>query len=243
MNAFRTSFVAIVAALAVVAFPLFSATTVLAADAGDVTSLTVAHVDLDIDSAQSVDELYVRLEAAARSACSKSVDGTNDIQRSNLQSCEQHAIKHAVTTLGLPLLTTIYERHFPGEPLPAASRISYAARDAVSGYMSARMPDGDAYSGEYLEPRQYERIDPSDPFWIQWCNDEGGAKNSDCGGTGGESFRPSRHEVLAGLKDVDGLTLRCRFALSQPSMGIAGGAQGQCLLPAGETVQMAIPRA
>jgi UrcA family protein len=219
-----------------------SPTEARAAEARDLTQLTVEHIDLNLGSSQGANELYVRLETAARTECARALAAT--AQSDELQSCEQRAIEHAVRIFDLPLLTAVYDRHFPGEPLPAALSLSYAARDNASGYMAARMPDGEAYSGEYLEPRQYVHIDPSDPFWSQWCKDEGGARDSDCQDTvGAKPIEYARNEVLAGLKDAAGESMHCRLALSQPSSGIEGGAEGECMLPAGEAVHVQIPHA
>jgi UrcA family protein len=228
-----------------IAVSLLVASSARAEGEQQVPNLTVEHLDVDLGSSQSASELYAKLQVAAHGACTQQLASSHDLRRNESdtrQSCEQHAIENAVRVSDLPLLTSLYNRHFPADPLPGSVSLSYAARDNVSGYMTARMPDGDAYSGEYLEPRNYAHIDPSDPFWSQWCQDEGGDGDSDCANHG-KSATYARTELLAGLKDADGVLMRCRFALSQPASGIRGGAHGECLRSDGEAVHVQIPRA
>jgi len=228
------------ASIAAIAVLLLSTTPVCAAE---ITSLTIQNLNLDLDSQQGAEDLYERLETAARSACRPLVDTANNVESVNRQQCEQSAIQNAVSLFNLPLLTMAYDRHCPRQALPAVS-VSYAPRDNVSGYITARLRDGERYSGEYLEPRQYAHFDSADPFWNQWSKDfdrKSALVFPEYVGQTPTTY--ARNQVLAGMKDAEGAPMRCRFALSSPSSGLSGGAEGECILPAGQTVNVAIPRA
>jgi len=47
--------------------------------------------------------------------------------------------------------------------------------------------------------------------------------------------------VVANLSRSDGAQMRCRFELTRPVNGIAGGARGECQVPDGLSVDVQFP--
>lgn len=78
-----------------------------------VTHKEIVHFgDLNLNTSQGAERLYLRLDRAARTVC-----GESDLDELSLQlwrsqrSCEQKAVGNAVTQLNRPKLTAVFDRH------------------------------------------------------------------------------------------------------------------------------------
>jgi UrcA family protein len=91
-----------------------------------VASVKVAFSDLDLGSKKDSKLLYIRLQDAAETVCGDDLQTVTLTERREIRQCQQEAIESAVARVDRPLLTTLYDRHFPREPLEASSRVSFA---------------------------------------------------------------------------------------------------------------------
>ena len=92
----------------------------------EVRSVTVHFSDLDLAKRKDSKLLYIRLKDAAEDVCGDEFETMDLAVRFEIRQCEQQAIESAVARVDRPLLTTLYDRHFPREPLEAGSRVSFA---------------------------------------------------------------------------------------------------------------------
>jgi UrcA family protein len=76
----------------------------LAAPTPELRTQVVKFADLDLTRAAGAQELYRRIEQAARQVCPAYGRGGYD------RGCADRAIAHAVADIGAPLLTTRHER-------------------------------------------------------------------------------------------------------------------------------------
>jgi UrcA family protein len=239
-NLVARSLMAVVSIAAAVA--IFSAPA-HASESDEINHVTVRFGDLDLSSPKDTKQLYMRLKGASETVCGDEEQAIDVRERVEISKCVKEAIEDAAGQINRPSLTALYDHHYPKEPLATAMRVSYAPRDNVSGYMTAELVDGQQYSGEYVEPGYYGHVDPSDPFWAQWCADGPASAAATCASPAGQKAAgQGRHEVVARMKDADGASLHCQFDLSHRSSGMAGGAEGKCQLPTGQTVEVDIPR-
>ena len=73
------------------------------APSNDLRTETVRFADLDLTRAAGAQELYRRIQQAARDVCQP--DGSAAGYQSGYLECRSSAIAHAVTDVGAPLLT------------------------------------------------------------------------------------------------------------------------------------------
>jgi UrcA family protein len=92
----------------------------------DVRSVKVHFAGLDLTTRKGSKLLYIRLQDAAEDVCGDAFETVNLAERHDIRQCEQKAIESAVARVDRPLLTVLYDRHFPREPLEGASRVSFA---------------------------------------------------------------------------------------------------------------------
>lgn len=90
----------------------------LAADSGDLPSVTVRFGDLNVSSPEGAATLYGRISAAAKGVCA-SLDGRDLGSRARWDACVHKAIADAVTKVNQPALFVVYNQRNK-TPLPAA---------------------------------------------------------------------------------------------------------------------------
>ena len=94
----------------------------------EVARIPVHFADLNLSSSAGTKELYLRLSGAAKTAC-RDDSGVRDIAELHaIYRCQQIAIEKAVAQVDRPLLTALYDRRFPREPLTPASRASLVSQ-------------------------------------------------------------------------------------------------------------------
>jgi hypothetical protein len=119
---------------------------------------------------------------------------------------------------------------------------SWKSSDPISGTMSATLPDGETYSGQFFEITQDTRVDDLGPLWTGWRPDWGfGVFDNWDAGPSFVTHYSGR--VVTNLSDTGGAHLRCKFQLAQPSAGMSGGGRGQCQMPDGTTIDVTFPKA
>ncbi len=115
----------------------------------------------------------------------------------------------------------------------------WTSTDNVSGTLTAKLADGQSFTGEYFQITQDIRTDRLSPLWDGWYRPWGGWPY--WGANAGPQFgQYYSGRVLANLHAPNGGHLRCRFRLIHPSNGLAGGAQGTCQLPDGKNMDVTL---
>ena len=114
------------AAVASATLGLMSVSVARADDDHDVSSVKVNFGDLDLTTRHGSKTLYLRLQNAANDVCGDTVGNLNFPELRQIRRCDQEAIESAVARVDRPLLTALYDRHFPREQLVGGSRVSYA---------------------------------------------------------------------------------------------------------------------
>ena len=114
------------------------------------------------------------------------------------------------------------------------------AKNDVSGTLTATMPGGRIYSGEYFQVTSETRVDGLAPLWDGWRPGwRGWPYWNAAPGPGFVTEYTGR--VLANLAANDGDRMRCRFRLIHPAQGMAGGGEGECQLPNGDSMDATFP--
>lgn len=118
--------------------------------------------------------------------------------------------------------------------------LSWTAKGDRSGTMTAQVSNGETYTGTYFQITRDTRIDDLSPLWNGWDSPRWG---SWWGMGPWVPWRPSTGfvttysgHVVANLEGPNGTHMRCRLDLMSPTAGMAGGGQGQCQLPGGDTI-------
>jgi hypothetical protein len=113
--------------------------------------------------------------------------------------------------------------------------------------MTARLSDGQTYTGTYFQITSDTRVDELSPLWSGWDSPRWGS----WWGVGPwRSWEPTTGfvttysgRVVANLEGPNGTHMRCRLDLISPASGMAGGGQGRCQLPSGDTIDTRFPPA
>ncbi len=92
----------------------------------EVSSVKVNFGDLDVSTMKGSKTLYLRLQNAANDVCGDTVGILSFPELRQIRRCDQEAIESAVARVDRPLLTALYDRHFPHDQLVGGSRVSYA---------------------------------------------------------------------------------------------------------------------
>jgi UrcA family protein len=91
---------------------LLAAPTLVCADTLAETSAKVVHfADLNINNRQGAEELYRRIQGAARDVCGPREYAGSRTPSSAWQACMADAVKTAVQKVDRPLLTAYYDEH------------------------------------------------------------------------------------------------------------------------------------
>jgi hypothetical protein len=104
----------------------------------------------------------------------------------------------------------------------------------MTGNMTAQLP-GATYQGRFFQLTQHPPAEPLVPAWGRWpflWTDwpHGPSPYAD------PFIMPNSGKVVAALEAGD-QRMRCRFQLSQPNRGMAGGGEGECQLSGGGSVR------
>lgn len=110
----------------------------------------------------------------------------------------------------------------------------------ITGTMTASLPDGDAFSGPFVQLTSAARIDMLAPMWRGWLRGWG---DWPYWGPYPDTAFITRYsgKVVANLQGPGDLRMRCRFHLNSPPTGMRGGGQGECQLNDGDTVDAVFP--
>ncbi len=110
------------------------------------------------------------------------------------------------------------------------------ARFGAGGTISTTLPDGEYFTGRYLQVTSETTADAFGPGWGGW-----GAWNpfwGDWDGGDYETFIDNyTGKVVATLFGDRNHTMRCRFQLSDPAEGMTGGGVGECQVSNGDKIE------
>jgi len=100
-----------------------------------------------------------------------------------------------------------------------------------SGGITATFGTGRVFKGSYFQITRDTRVERLDPLWDGWSRpysrNDWRYWDRD---PGPEFVKTYSGRVLANLHADDGEHMRCRFTLSSPQRGMAGGGEGRCQL-------------
>ena len=114
-------------------------------------------------------------------------------------------------------------------------KFSWRSSGAVSGSMMATFANGETFTGRYFQITSSltGELGPQGSIWHQeGLYDVGPELQYVPHYTG---------RVVANLSGSDGARMRCRFTLTRPVDGMAGGARGECQVPDGLSVDAQFP--
>ena len=121
------------------------------------------------------------------------------------------------------------------------ANFAWKSSDNRTGTLDADLNDGKRFSGPYFEVTRESRMETLAPLWAGW--------NGRWHGWSYWGPEPSTEfithysgRVVANLEDADGDRMRCHFRLIRPAQGMAGGGEGACQLPSGESIDAAFAR-
>ena len=106
----------------------------------------------------------------------------------------------------------------------------------VSGDISAKLANGTTYTGQFFQVTSNTTVDDLGPLWVGWGPGwrRGGWADWDAGP---DFVTHYSGRVVANLtSSTDASHIRCRFQLTNPSAGMAGGGLGECQLPDGNRI-------
>lgn len=121
------------------------------------------------------------------------------------------------------------------------ANFAWHSNDNVHGTMKAVLINGDAYEGPYFQITRETEINSLTPLWFGW-NGRSRWHGWDGWGPGISTATTYTPRVLANLARASGERMRCRFTLSRPAEGMAGGGLGRCQLPDGTVIYAEFPR-
>jgi hypothetical protein len=117
----------------------------------------------------------------------------------------------------------------------SATRFTWKSTDDRTGTLTARLSNGDTFSGPFFQVTHDTRVETIAPLWYGWRSSwHGWPYWGPYPDTAFVTHYSGR--VVANLKDPDGEHMRCHFDLMHPSHGMAGGGEGECQLPSGQTI-------
>jgi len=113
---------------------------------------------------------------------------------------------------------------------------TWQSDDSNSGDITATFANGRVFKGSYFEISHDTRVDRLDPLWDGWghSHHSGDWRYWDDDTSNREFVKTYSGRVVANLKADDGEYMRCRFNLTSPQRGMAGGGEGRCQLSESE---------
>jgi hypothetical protein len=132
----------------------------------------------------------------------------------------------------------------PGRPAEPVSLAWQARATGGEGTLAVTLPDGEAFTGNYLQVVSGHAAAVIDPFmggYPPYWNDWGPFGDPWTYGNDARTFaRNYSGRVIATLLGDRGSAMRCRFQLLDPTGGMKGGGRGECEVSRGGHVAGAI---
>ena len=130
----------------------------------------------------------------------------------------------------------------PGQPAVPVTFTFTSDRPGEGGTLTATLPDGEFFSGRYVQitsTTTEDAVGPMfrgwDPYWHTW----GPYGQPWYDGRDYHAFRTNYSgKVVATLFGDKGNTMRCRFRLGDPPSGLSGGGTGECQLSTGGAIEV-----
>ncbi len=158
-----------------------------------------------------------------------------------------HRAMATALLLGITLAVTGCATTGAGIGLTSSGRhkvlFNWTSSGSVSGSMTASLPNGTTYSGQYFQITSDTRLSDLGPLWDGWDPDW---EEGDDWGDWNPGSRFITHysgRVVANLASAGGAHMRCRFRLIHPADGMAGGGRGVCQFPYGSRIHAQFPSA
>lgn len=130
----------------------------------------------------------------------------------------------------------------PNQPSPRVVFDFKTDRSGNGGSLSTTLPNGESFSGKYVQITSTTQQQAVDPFWTGWSpywNDWGPFGDGWAPGRDYPTFRTNySNKVVATLFGDKGDTMRCRFNLKDPPSGLRGGGTGECQTSKGEQLDV-----
>jgi hypothetical protein len=123
--------------------------------------------------------------------------------------------------------------------------ISWTSKDgSIDGTMTATLPDA-TYQGRFMQITREVDSDTLAPMWAGWPMGwldwpgygPGWAMDPMVPMDAMQFSTVYSGKVVANLKSPGGKLMRCRFRMTRPDAGMAGGGTGECQLAGGASVQ------
>lgn len=106
---------------------------------------------------------------------------------------------------------------------------TWQGEDSDSGDITATFGSGRVFKGRYYQITRDTRVDRLDPLWDGWSRSSGRDSWRYWDADSHSDFvKTYGGRVLANLHASDGEHMRCRFTLTSPQRGMAGGGEGRC---------------
>lgn len=118
---------------------------------------------------------------------------------------------------------------------------SWSSDNAVSGNMTAKLADGESFTGKFFQITSDTRIDRLGSLWAGWGYHRDWPYWDFASGP--DFVKHYSGRVVANLQGEQGEHMRCSFRLVEPSSGMSGGGAGRCQIPDGEMVDATFPAA
>lgn len=103
---------------------------------------------------------------------------------------------------------------------------------AAGGKLWTTLPDGESFSGKYVQITSTTEQPAVAPFWGGWSpywTDWGPFGDRWLAGEDYTTFRTNySNKAVATLFGTQGDTMRCRLNLKEPTAGLSGGGTGEC---------------
>lgn len=130
----------------------------------------------------------------------------------------------------------------PGQPAAPVTLAFQSDRLGGGGTLSTTLPDGESFSGKYVQMTSATAGEVAapmsqgwEPFWGGW----GAFGEPWFEGGGYETFRVNYSgKVIATLFGDKGSNMRCRLTLADPPSGLAGSGTGECQLSGGGKIDV-----
>ena len=158
-----------------------------------------------------------------------------------------HRAITAALLLGLTLAVTGCATTGEGTGFTASGQhkvlLKWKSAGSVSGSMTASLPNGTTYSGQYFQITSDTRLSDLGPLWDGWVPEWGMGEDWDDWNPEPQFITHYSGRVVANLAGAGGAHMRCRFRLIHPAEGMGGGGRGVCQLPYGPRIHAQFPGA
>jgi hypothetical protein len=115
------------------------------------------------------------------------------------------------------------------------ANFAWRSSDDRTGTLTANLSNGDSFSGPFFQVTHDTRVETLTPLWYGWRDTWRGWPY--WGPYPDTAFVTHYNgRVVANLQDAADEHMRCHFHLMHPQHGMAGGGEGQCQLPSGQTI-------